>query len=261
MQQGQGLLLLLAIFFALAAGLVGCFALMKRMVLASDVVSHLALPGLGVAFLLKVNPLIGGAATLFLGTLLVWRLQKRSGLATDAAIGVVFAASLAIGAAVTPQDDLVDALFGELKQVSLFGLVLGLAASLFVVLSLFLLKDRLALGIFSPDLAAATGVNVDRVDLFFLFIFSLTILVGLRFMGTLLASALVILPAATARRLTDKLSNFLIASSAISVISVVAGFLLNTLVFKLPTVGPTIVIFSAVLFGLSFATTARAAGH
>jgi ABC-type Mn2+/Zn2+ transport system permease subunit len=78
-------------------------------------------------------------------------------------------------------------------------------------------------------------------------------------MGTLLASALVILPAATARRLTDKLSNFLIASSAISVISVVAGFLLNTLVFKLPTVGPTIVIFSAVLFGLSFATTAWAA--
>ena len=128
-----------------------------------------------------------------------------------------------------------DALFGELKQVSLFGFLLGLVASLFVVLSLFLLKDRLALGIFSPDLAAATGVNVDRVDLFFLFIFSLTILVGLRFMGTLLASALVILPAATARRLTDKLSNFLIASSAISVISVVAGFLYKTLVFKLPT--------------------------
>jgi zinc transport system permease protein len=261
MQKGQELLLLLAIFFALAAGLVGCFALMKRMVLASDVISHLALPGLGVAFLLKVNPLIGGAATLFLGTLLVWRLQKRGGLATDAAIGVVFAASLAIGAAVTPQEDLIDALFGELKQVSLFGFLLGLAASLFVVLSLFLLKDRLALSVFSPDLAAATGVNVDRVDLYFLFVFSLTILVGLRFMGTLLASALIILPAATARSLTDKLSNFLIASSALSVISVVAGFLLNTLVFKLPTVGPTIVIFSALLFILSFAKTAWAADH
>jgi zinc transport system permease protein len=256
MQEGQALLLLLAIFFALAAGLVGCFALMKRMVLASDVVSHLALPGLGVAFLLKINPVIGGAATLFLGTILVWRLQKKTGMAADAAIGVVFAASLAIGAAVTPQEDLIDALFGELKQVSLFGFLLGLAATLFVVLSLFLLKDQLALSIFSPDLAASTGVNVDRVDLYFLFIFSLTILIGLRFMGTLLASALVILPAATARRLTDKLSNFLVASSAISVISVTAGFLLNTFVFKLPTVGPTIVLCSALLFGLSFAKTA-----
>src|SRR5580700_6598427 len=109
MQEGQTLLLLLAIFFALAAGLVGCFALMKRMVLASDVISHLALPGLGIAYLLKINPLIGGAASLFIGTLLVWRLQKGTALASDAAIGVVFAASIAIGAVVTPQQDLIDA--------------------------------------------------------------------------------------------------------------------------------------------------------
>jgi ABC-type Mn2+/Zn2+ transport system permease subunit len=256
MQQGQALLLLLAMLFALAAGLVGCFALMKRMILASDVISHLALPGLGFAFLLKINPVIGGAATLFLGTLLVWRLQKKTGLTEDVAVGVVFAASLAIGAAVTPQEDLIDALFGGLKGVSPLGFLLGLAATLCVMLSLFLLKDRLALSIFSPDLASATGVNVDRVDLYFLFIFSLTVLVGLRFMGTLLASALIIVPAATARRLTDKLSNFLLASSAASLLSVVAGFLLNTFVFKMPSVGPTIVVCSALLFGLSFAKPA-----
>jgi zinc transport system permease protein len=248
---GQGFLLLLALFFALAAGLVGCFALMKRMVLASDVISHLALPGLGIAFLLKINPLVGGGATLFLGTLLVWQLQKKTGLTTDATIGVVFAAALAIGAAVTPREDLIEALFGELQHISLLGFILGLAATLFVVLSVFLLKDRLALSIFSPDLAAATGVNIARVDLYFLLVFSLTILVGLRFMGTLLASALVILPAATARHLTDKLSHFLLVSAAISLVSVMAGFLFNAFVFRLSTVGPTIVIFSALLFGLS----------
>jgi zinc transport system permease protein len=251
MPGGQGFLLLLALFFALAAGLVGCFALMKRMVLASDVISHLALPGLGVAFLLKMNPLVGGATTLFLGTILVWRLQRKTGLATDAAIGVVFAAGLAIGAAVTPRENLIEALFGELQQVSLLGFLLGFAATLFVVLSVFLLKDRLALTIFSPDLANATGVKVGRVDLYFLLLFSLTILVGLRFMGTLLASALIILPAATARHLTDKLSHFLLVSSATSLVSVTAGFLFNIFVFRLSTVGPTIVIFSALLFGLS----------
>jgi zinc transport system permease protein len=255
MQQGHALLLLLALFFGLAAGMVGCFALMKRMVLASDVISHLALPGLGIAYLLKINPLIGGGASLLIGTLLVWRLQKGTGLASDAAIGVVFAASLAIGAIVTPQQDLIDALFGELKQVSLFGFFLGLAATLFVVLSLFLLKDRLAISIFSRDLAASNGVKVDQVDLFFLLVFSLTILVGLRFMGTLLASSLIILPASTARHVADKLSHFLLLSSAISLISVLGGFLINAFVFKLPTVGPTIVIFSAVLFGLSFLKT------
>src|SRR5512146_3200161 len=90
--------LTLAALFALAAGAIGSFALMKRMLLASDVLSHLALPGLGLALLLKTNPPVGGACTLFLGTILVWHLQKKTGLATDATIGAVFAASLAIGA-------------------------------------------------------------------------------------------------------------------------------------------------------------------
>ncbi|HTX14238.1 MAG TPA: metal ABC transporter permease [Candidatus Baltobacteraceae bacterium] len=251
MAEGQILFLLLALLFGLAAGLVGCFALMKRMLLAGDVISHLALPGLGAAFLFKVNPLIGGATTLFLGTLLVWQLQKKTGLTTDATIGVVFAAALAIGAAVTPRQDLIDALFGELQQVSPRGFLLGLAATLVVALSLFLLKDRLALAIFSPDLAATTGVNVDRVNLSFLLVFSLTVLIGLRFMGTLLASALIILPAAAARQLTEKLSNFLVVSAAISLVSVLAGFLLNAFVLKLSILGPTIVLFSAFFFALS----------
>jgi zinc transport system permease protein len=257
MPGGQALLILLALLFALAAGVVGCFALMKRMVLASDVISHLALPGLGIAFLLKINPLIGGAATLFLGTLLVWRLQKKTGLASDAAIGVVFAAALAIGAAVTPREDLIEALFGELQSISLLGFFLGLVATLLVALSVIVLKDRLALSVFSPDLAEATGVNVARVNLLYLLLFSLTVLVGLRFMGTLLASALIILPAATARQFTDKLSHFLAVSAAISLVSVIAGFLLNALVLKLSTVGPTIIIFSALLFGLSLMTKRR----
>lgn len=251
MPMSQVFLLILALFFALAAGLVGCFALMKRMVLASDVISHLALPGMGIAFLLKINPLVGGAATLFLGTLLVWQLQKKTGLAADATIGVVFAAALAIGAAVTPREDLIEALFGELQRISLLGFVLGLAATLLVALCVILLKDRLALSIFSPDLAEATGVSVTRVNLFFLLLFSLTVLVGLRFMGTLLASALIILPAATARHMTEKLSYFLLVSSAVSLVSVIAGFLLNAFVLRLSTVGPTIIIFAALLFALS----------
>ncbi|MGH9681935.1 MAG: metal ABC transporter permease, partial [Candidatus Acidiferrales bacterium] len=132
MNTGESYTLLLALLFAVSAGLVGCFALMKRMLLASDVISHLALPGLGIAFLLKFNPLAGAAATLFFGTLLVWRLQKGTGLAADAAIGVVFAAALAFGAAVTPREDLVEALFGNFEQLSLPGFLLGFAGVLFV---------------------------------------------------------------------------------------------------------------------------------
>jgi zinc transport system permease protein len=249
--RGQGLLLILGMFFSLAAGLVGCIALMKRMLLAGDVISHLALPGLGLALLFKVNPVAGGAASLFLGTFLVWRLQKKTGLATEAAIGVIFAAALATGAAVTPSEDLAESLFGELPRLSVVGFLLGMAAVLFVIVAIVLLRDQLSMSIFSPDLAAATGVNISRLDLTFLLLFSLTVLVGLRFMGALLASALIIIPAAAARQLTDKLPQFLLLAATVSVIAVTAGFLLNIYIFQLATAGPTIAIFSAVLFGLT----------
>jgi ABC-type Mn2+/Zn2+ transport system permease subunit len=251
MFEGHILLLLLALCFATAAGLIGCFALMKRMLLASDVISHLALPGLGVAFLLKVNPLFGGAVTLFLGTLLVWQLQKKSGLATDASIGVVFAAALAIGAAVTPAGDLIDALFGGLQSVDGLGFALGITASAVVIIAVFLMKDRLTLSTFSPELAASTGIQVDRLDLIYLLVFSLTVLVGLRFMGALLASALIILPAAAARQFAGRLSLFFVISAAISIASILAGFFLNAYVFHLSTVAPVTVMFAALVFAAS----------
>jgi zinc transport system permease protein len=253
MQESQWYPLLLALLFAITAGLVGCFALMKRMLLASDVISHLALPGLGIAFLLKFNPLLGGAATLLLGTLLIWRLQRKTGLATEATIGVVFAAAVAIGAAVTPREDLVEALFGSFQKLSLTNFVLGLAASAVVVAFIFRLKDQLVLSLFSRELAASTGVNVSRMDLYFLLLFSLVVLVGLRYMGALLTSALIIMPAAIARQLTGKVASFLIVSSAASVVSVLIGYLFSTMVWKSATPGPAIVITSAIMFVLSLA--------
>jgi hypothetical protein len=92
---------LLALLAAATAGLVGSFALMKRITLAGDAISHIALPGLGLALLLKVQPVLGGAVTLLAGALLIWRLQQRTSLATETAIGVIFTASLAVGALVT----------------------------------------------------------------------------------------------------------------------------------------------------------------
>ena len=241
----------LALLFAVAAGLIGSFGLMKRMLLAGDVISHVALPGLGVAFLLNINPLIGAATTLLLGTLLIWHLQKKTGLATENIIGVVFAASLGIGAAITPNDDIIEALFGKNKAISFLGFLLGALAVVSIIAVIRNLRDRLVLTLFSPDLAAATGVNVSRVNLCFLLLFSLTILVGLRFMGSLLTGALIILPAAIGRRLTNKMSHFLIASSIASTLSVGTGFLLDSFVFPKFGLGPSIVMVAALLFAIS----------
>ena len=91
--------LLPAILLAFASGMVGVFALMRRMSLAADAMSHIALPGLGLAFLYKINPLIGGAVTLLLGALLIWKIEGKTKIPTETIIGVVFSLSLAIASA------------------------------------------------------------------------------------------------------------------------------------------------------------------
>jgi ABC-type Mn2+/Zn2+ transport system permease subunit len=242
---------ILALLFAVAAGLVGSFALMRRMLLAGDVISHIALPGLGLAFLLHFNPLLGGGVALLLGTLLIWQLQKQTGFATDAIIGVVFAASVAIGAALTPKEDLVEALFGKFQQLSPVAFAIGTACVAAIIVFVFRFKDQLTLSLFSPELAAATGVKLDRLNLYFLLAFSLTVLVGLRFMGGLLAGSLIILPATTGRRLGGNIARFLLFSCVASVAAVGAGFALNHFVFRAAALGPIVVIASAVIFGLS----------
>src|SRR4029079_14796905 len=94
--------LLLSATMALAAGLVGCFAIMRRMALAGDALSDVALPGIGIALALHVHPVFGAAAMLFFGALLVWALEERTRLATETTVGVVFSAALAIGSMMTP---------------------------------------------------------------------------------------------------------------------------------------------------------------
>ena len=86
----------LSVAMAVAAGLVGCFAVMRRMALSADALSHVALPGIGVAMALHIHPLAGAVAMLFFGALLVWALENRARLATETIIGVVFSAALAV---------------------------------------------------------------------------------------------------------------------------------------------------------------------
>jgi zinc transport system permease protein len=238
--------MILALTAAAAAGLVGSFALLKKTILAGDVMSHIALPGLGLAILLKIHPLIGGAATLFLGTFLIWQLQKQTGLSTDAMIGVIFATSLAIGALITPSEDLIEALFGGFGKMGLLEFLIGIAAACFVIGYILVARKKLMLALFSVELAATSNINVNRLNLSFLLIFSLTIILGLRFLGALLVGALLIIPPAIGRRLTHTLSAFLMVSSSASVLSVALGILLARLYHLTP--GPVIICVAAFIF-------------
>lgn len=247
----------LMLCFAAVAGVVGSFALMKRMLLAGDVISHLALPGIGIALLFHWNPLLGGAVSLFAGTLLVAQLQWRTGLANDAMIAVVFAASLALGAALTPEEHLVEALFGRFGRLTFAMFAIGMGAVLLVLVYILRSKDQLVLSLFSPELAATAGVKLGRQNLAFLLIFSLTVLIGLRFMGALLAGALIMLPAATGRQMARDLKSFLSISAASAVVSVAAGMVISAVARNHIPLGATATMCAALIFSLTLLRSSR----
>ena len=214
---------LLPVGMAVAAGLVGCFALMRRMTLASDALSHVALPGIGVALLLQVHPLVGGLAALFLGVLLVWVIEYKTRLPTETVIGVVFSAALAVGSLLTSGEDLIDALFGAPGAAGPVETALGFAGAAFVVAFLLRAKSRLVIALVSPDLARTAGIHVARLQLLFLLAFSVSVALGLRYLGVLLMGSLVIIPAATSRNLARSLRSMLAIAVAAAVGATVIG--------------------------------------
>lgn len=235
---------------AAASGLVGVFALTRRMTLAADALSHVALPGLGVAILLKINPIIGGAAALILGVFLVWWVERRTHITTETVIGVVFSASLAIGSLLIESDEeLLDALFGDLGSISLREGLIGIVVALTIIALLISFKEKFTLAFISSDLAKTMGLNVAKLDLIFLLMFSVTVILGVKFLGALLMGALIIIPAATSRNLARSLNSDLLISLSLSILAVVIGIIASN--FYGSNLGPTIITAASILFFLS----------
>lgn len=242
--------LLLALLMAVASGLVGSFALMRRMTLAGDAISHIALPGLSLAILYSLSPLIGAGVALILGAIIIWKIEETSKLNTEAVTGVLFALSLAIGALLVEEEhELIKLLFGSTGGVTLGDFIAGTLISILIVL--FILKNRysLTLSLVSKELAKTVGVNNDRLQLLFLLVFSLTVLLGLKFLGVLLMGSLIIIPAATARNVAVNLNTMLSTAVMAALIAIVLGILIVQL-FELP-LGPSIVGVASALFFLT----------
>jgi ABC-type Mn2+/Zn2+ transport system permease subunit len=244
--------LALSVAMAAAAGLVGCFAVMRRMTLASDAISHVALPGIGAALAFQIHPALGAGAALLLGTLVIWGLEHRTRIATETLIGVVFSTALAVGALITSGEELIDALLGAPATLRPWEVSVGVLAALGVVAFLLGQRSRLVIRLVSADMARTAGIEVARLDLLYLLAFAATVALGLRFLGVLLMGSLIIIPAATAKHLAHDLRSMFAISVATAVLSTVAGTVLAERVGR-PT-GPVIIAIAA---GLFFASLLR----
>jgi ABC-type Mn2+/Zn2+ transport system permease subunit len=125
-------ILLTGIFVGGSAGYLGSLMVLRRMSLVGDAFSHVALPGVGLALLFKINPFIGAFLALFFGVILIWSIQHKSKLPAETIVGIIFASSLALGAFIVPEHELVEALFGDISKVTFGDFLLALILSVLI---------------------------------------------------------------------------------------------------------------------------------
>lgn len=243
------LILVSGLFTALAASLLGAFIVVKRMSLVGDVLSHVALPGIGLALLVNINPFYGAAAFLLLAALGTWFIEKKTSLPPEAIIGAFFTATLALGVILVPNEELFESLFGNLFTIKFNdALLIVLASSIIFILTLILAR-RLILSIAAPDLAKSAGFRPDFSYLGFLLLFALSVALGIKLIGSVLMGALTILPAVSARNFAWSLKSFLVFSVVLGLVMTFVGILISN-AFNFPA-GPSVILSGIVFFVFS----------
>jgi manganese/zinc/iron transport system permease protein len=254
------------------SGALGSFAVLRRQGLLGDAVSHAALPGIAVAFLLthSKSPLVlvaGAAAAGWLGTVIVRQVTRTTRVPFDSALGGVLAVFFGLGLLLLTfmQRHLPDAQMAGLDRF-LFGQaatllpedVLAMAALGAVVLAaLALFWKEFKLICFDPDYAASLGLPVRRLDAGLTALLVMAIVSGLQGVGVVLMSAMLIAPAAAARPWAHRLSRQVLLAGTAGGLAGFAGTLFGH-VLNLPT-GPLIVLCASTLVAVSLALHALAA--
>ena len=233
-----------------ASGYLGSYMVLKRMSLVGDALSHVALPGMAIALTLSINPILGALVALFIAILGIWYLEEKSEIYPEALVGIFFTASLAIGILITPEPELLEALFGDIEKVTRVDGILVVVASIIIFFVTRSISKKLTVGIISEDLAKSGGINVSKINLIYLLMVGLVIALGVKFLGTLLTGALVIVPAAAAKNIAKSIGGFQLLASVAGLASTGLGIILAK-VLGFPS-GPTVVLVAVLLFILSF---------
>lgn len=239
-------LLIVGSIVSAAAGYLGSFMVLKRMSLVGDALSHVALPGMAIALMLHISPTLGAFVTLMLAVIGIWYLGETSQIYPEALVGIFFTASLAIGILITPKPELLEALFGNIERITLAEGIVTTITSLIVIIVAKYLSKQLVLDTISTELAKSTGVPTSRNNLIYLVLVGAVVALGIRFLGTLLTGALVIIPAASAKNISLGMMQYQTLSILFGILSALLGIVVSSLTHFSP--GPIVVLSSIFIF-------------
>ena len=223
---------------------------LEKMALVGDALSHVALPGLAIGYLLNFNPFIGGFAFLFASAVMIWYVQRITKISFEALVGASFTLALAVGIIIIPQIELVEALFGSIANVAIWDAIAATIASIVAVLLTRIIYKKLVLAMISEDLAISKGIDVAKTNLLYLFLVTVVVAVGIKIIGTLLVGFLVIVPAIAARNLSPNMLRYTVLSAVFGVISAISGVLLTSYFVTVPP-GPLVVFSGITIFAIT----------
>jgi zinc transport system permease protein len=238
----------------LVSGVLGSLIIWRRMAYFGDTLSHSALLGVAMGFLLGVNLSLTTILVCILVALLMLWIQQQKQLGQDTLLGVLAHASLAWGMLALSflegvRVDLMAYLFGDILAVSLTQLWIIWSMTLLILVSLiWLWRPLLALAV-DESLARVEGVPVGLVSVVYLLLLALLVAIAMHIVGMLLMTAMLIIPAAAARPFARTPEQMVLLASLIGLFALCAGLLIS-LQWDTPT-GPSIVASATVLFTLS----------
>jgi manganese/iron transport system permease protein len=251
MQRG----LLAALMVGVLCAVIGCYVVLRGMAFLGDAMAHAILPGVAIAYLLEGNLLLGALAAAVVVALGIGFFSRRGALKEDTAIGILFAAALALGVALissirTYASDLSHILFGNVLGVSVGDVWLTAGLSFLVLATILALYKPFLVVSFDPVLAATLRLPAEPLRFLMLILLAMTVVVSMQTVGVGLVAAMLVTPAATAYLLTRRLPTMMVISAAIGAFSSAAGLYLSFYINVAS--GAVIVLVATAIFLLGF---------
>lgn len=251
MQRGM----LAAVLVGILCAIVGCYVVLRSMAFLGDALAHAVLPGVAIAYLMGANLLMGALAAAVVVALLISLFSRQGTIKEDTAIGIVFAAALALGVALissvrTYAVDLTHIMFGNVLGVSPTDvwLIAGIGAA--VLMTILAFYRQFLVIAFDPVLAATQRLPVERLRMLLLLLIALTIVVSLQTVGVGLVAAMLVTPGATAYLLTRRLPTMMMVAALIGAVASISGLYLSYYVNIAS--GAAVVLVATALFTVVF---------
>ena len=243
--------MVVGVLVSLCAALLGVSLVLKRFSMIGDGLSHVGFGALAIATALNLAPLAVSVPVVILAAFLLLRINQSARIKGDAAIALISSGSLAIGVVAVSvstgmNTDVSNYMFGSILSLNSSDAVLSIILSSAVLLAFILLYPRIFSVTFDESFAKATGTKTEVYNTILAVLTAVTVVVGMRMMGALLISSLIIFPALSAMRLCRSFKSVVLCSGVISVLCFVAG-MLASYAFELPS-GASVVIANIVVF-------------